>query len=130
MSIIKFVCTKFPGKNNGVFWDNQSGGKAPDVYITFSKNGASDNLLKSNYYSDADTTKFYGFQKPTGVITVASPAEQHDIYMFDEDSPNGEEIMDNLSFIPYQAGKKFPTQYTISSESKAISFEVYCSYTW
>ncbi|MSQ79274.1 MAG: hypothetical protein EXR21_06320 [Flavobacteriaceae bacterium] len=129
MTISKFVCTKFPGKNNGVLWDNLSGGKAPDIYITFSKNGASSNLLKTNYYSDADTAKYYGFQT-TAPITVASPTEQHDIFMFDDDTPNGEEIMDFVSFIPYQAGKKFPTQYTIISESKAISIDVYCTYTW
>jgi hypothetical protein len=126
ITITKIQVTKFPATEvGGAGWDLTSG---PDIRPRILK-GTTEIWYSPTYYTDANPSLVYDFT-PSPNIDLTSPTDQYTIELFDFDSPDTDDWMGGLYFIPYSNNNNFPAVITIDATGSGVAFKLYVTYTW
>ncbi len=116
--------TRFPQYIYGTTaWDDNNG--RPDVYATLSKG----NVVI--WTSSTHTNSFYNISQVLGYpsITINTINDEYNFKLYDWDTPDADDFMGSVSFVPWQGDMNLPTTLTIDAGGN-VAFKITVSYRW
>lgn len=110
--ITKIEILEFPALDGSVTWD-LFGGTNADIYPKLIQ-GSSTLYNSSTYYTDAQPTSTYIFN-PNPSIELNSITSSHRIQVYDHDDFDADDVVGEISFVPYNESNGFPANEILSN---------------
>lgn len=111
--------TRFPGMNHGAQWDDTNG---PDLYFRMFE-GEQPIAQPIIAFDDASEEKDYYFF--IDIIDLSNVLTEHTIELRDYDAEDDDDIMGEVTFIPYYSTNGFPSKIVVDNGgSIAFTMEV------